>query len=176
MPSTRFHVDPAETVDIYEFEPDDVLSDTPPNVITIRARMDVATAGKVSSELMQLGADNKPELHVGAHAGALLLHNILRWRGPDFDDLPCTPANIRALPSPESDPFIEKVANEIGARNRKRASPNAPSPATPSTSASAGAADSTAAPAAGPVPPSANGISKSPLVNATIGRLNKSGG
>src|SRR4030095_12305661 len=102
---SRFHVDPTETVDIYEFEPDETISDAPPNIITIPARMDVATAGKVSSELMRLGADNKPELHVGAHVGALLLHNILSWRGPDFDQLPCTPANIRMLPSPESDPF-----------------------------------------------------------------------
>lgn len=140
--SKRFHVDPSERFDVYEFDPDEMLSDTPPNIITIRARMDVATAGKVSSELMQLGADNKPELHVGAHIGALLLHNILGWRGPDFDDLPCTPANIKALPSPESDPFIEKVANEIGARNKKRASPNGRSPATGSTSASAGVSDS----------------------------------
>ena len=58
--SKRFHVDPSERVDIYEFEPDSVISDTPPNVITIRARMDVATAGKVSSELMQLGGHHWP--------------------------------------------------------------------------------------------------------------------
>lgn len=138
----RFHVDPNETVDIFEFDPDETLSDAAPNVITIRARMTVEIAGRVSSEMMQLGADNKPELHVGAHIGALLLHNILSWRGPDFDDLPCTPANIRALPSPESDPFIEKVANAIGERNRKRQSPNPKSPAMPDTFGSAGASDS----------------------------------
>ena len=74
--------------------------------------------------------------------GALLLHNIVSWRGPDFDGLPCTPANIRALPSAESDPFIEKVVNEIGTRNKKRESPNPKSPATTSTSASAGEAGS----------------------------------
>lgn len=129
--SKRFHVDPSERVDIYEFDPAEVLSETPPNVITIRARMDVATAGKVKSELVKLGADNSPEAHLGEHAGALLLHNILAWRGPDFDDLPCTPANIRALPSIESDPFIEKVVNEIGARNVRRASPNGKSPTAP---------------------------------------------
>lgn len=135
----RFHVDPSERIDIYEFEPEEILSDTPPNVITIRARMDIATAGKVQSEMAKLGADNKPELYIGEHVGALLLHNILGWHGPDFDDLPCTPANIRALPSADSDPFIEKVANAIGERNKKRASPNARS-ATSSTLGSAGAA------------------------------------
>lgn len=138
---SRFHVDPQETVDIYEFENEETISDAPPNVITIRARMDVATAGRVSSEMMKLSADNKPELHVGAHIVALLLHNILAWRGPDFDQLPCTPANIRALPSVDGDPFIAKVANEIGTRNRKRESPNSKSP-TVNGSASAGGADS----------------------------------
>jgi hypothetical protein len=135
---SRFHVDPNEHVDVFEFDPDETISTTPPNVITIRARMSVEVAGRVSSELMQLGADNKLEAHVGAHVGALLLHNILSWRGPDFDDLPCTPANIRALPSPESDPFISKVADAIAQRNRARSSPNPKSAATPATSASAG--------------------------------------
>lgn len=172
---SRFHVDPSEKIDIYEFEPDDVISDTPPNVITIRARMDVATAGKVSSELMQLGGDNKIEAHLGAHVGALLLHNILGWRGPDFDDLPCTPANIKALPSPESDPFIEKVANAIGARNRKRESPNGRSPATTSTSGSAGAADLIAPRSNAPSNHQlANGISRSPLQSAIIGHQRSS--
>lgn len=185
MPGKRFHVDPNETVDIYEFDPAEALSETPPNVITIRARMDVATAGKVSSELMKLGVDNKPELHVGAHAGALLLHNVLRWRGPDFDDLPCTPANIRSLPSPESDPFIEKVVNEIGARNRKRTSPNPKSPATTPTSVSAGGFDwnpsATGGDASSPDQPNlslrlATTTSKSPLRSALDGHLRKSEG
>ena len=55
---SRFHVDPNETIDVYEFDPAETIADSAPNVITIRARMDVATAGRVSSELMQLGADN----------------------------------------------------------------------------------------------------------------------
>jgi len=139
---SRFHVDPNERVDVYEFDPEETIADGPPNVITIRARMTVEIAGRVSSELMQLGADNKLEAHVGAHVGALLLHNILGWRGPDFDDLPCTPANIRALPSAESDPFIAKVADEIAGRNRKRESPN-PKLAIDNTSASAGDPDLT---------------------------------
>jgi len=171
---SRFHVDPSEKVDVYEFEPDSVISDTPPNVITIRARMDVATAGRVSSELMQLGEGNKIEAHLGSHVGALLLHNILSWRGPDFDDLPCTPANIRSLPSPESDPFIEKVANEIGRRNTKMESPNGRSPATASISARNGAADSTASAARDPHLPSANGTLRSPLLSAAIGRQSRS--
>lgn len=171
--SKRFHVDPSEKVDIYEFESDDVISDVSPNVITIRARMDIATAGKVSSELMQLGADNKPELFVGAHVGALLLHNILGWRGPDFDDLPCTPANIRALPSPESDPFIEKVANAIGERNRKKASPNAKLP-TDSGFATNGLHGENPASAAGISRPLATSMSKLDSRSALAGHLRRS--
>lgn len=171
---TRFHVDPSEKYDVYEFDPSEVISETPPNVITIRARMSVEIAGRVSSELMQLGGDNKIEAHLGAHVGALLLHNILGWRGPDFDDLPCTPANIRSLPSPESDPFIEKVANEIGARNRKRTSPNGRSPTTAPTSASAGAADLIATVAGERAHPPANGTLRSPLLSAAIGRQSRS--
>jgi hypothetical protein len=99
------------------------ISDAAPNVITIRARMSVEIAGRVSNELARVGQDNKTEINLGAHTGALLLHNILGWSGPDFDDLPCTPANIASLPQASSDPFIEKVVNAIGERNRKRDKP-----------------------------------------------------
>jgi hypothetical protein len=145
---SRFHIDPNERVDIAEFEPDDLVSDASPNVITIRARMSVDIAGRVSSELARMGADNKAEIRLGEHTTALLLHNILGWHGPDFDDLPCTPENIRALPSANSDPFIEKVVNAIGERNKRRESPNGRSAAMAPTSASAGETESvTSAPA-----------------------------
>jgi hypothetical protein len=160
---SRFHIDPNERVDIIEFDPGEILSDAAPNVITIRARMSVDIAGRVSSELARMGADNKAEIRLGEHTTALLLHNILGWRGPDFDELPCTPDNIRALPAANSDPFIEKVVNAIGERNQRRESPNARSAAMPPTSASAGVADSvTSAPAerAATRLPSGNGILK----------------
>ena len=173
---SRFHVDPQEKIDIYEFESETTLSTTPPNIITIRARMDVATAGRVSSELMKLGADNAPELHVGDHVGALLIHNILSWSGPDFDGLPCTPANIRMLPAPESDPFIAKVVSEITSRNRKRESPNGRSAAMDSTSANAGEAVLTvsARDGHGAETHAANGTLRSHVLSATIGRQNRS--
>jgi hypothetical protein len=175
--SKRFHVAPDERVDIYEFEPDEIISDAAPNVITIRARMSVEIAGRVSNELARVGQDNKTEINLGAHTGALLLHNILGWSGPDFDDLPCTPANIASLPQPSSDPFIEKVVNAIGERNKKRTSPNGRSPATGSTSANAGAPDSIARPASDRPSLSlqlATGSSASPLRSAIIGRQNRS--
>lgn len=181
--SKRFHVDPNERVDIVEFDPDELISETPPNVITIRARMTVEIAGKVSSEMARLGADNQTEIQLGAHTTALLVHNILAWRGPDFDDLPCTPANIRALPSANSDPFLEKVVNEIGERNKKRTSPNAKAPATDRTSASAGAAGwsptATGASAESDRQPVslqlATSTPRSALRSALDGRLSKSG-
>lgn len=175
--SKRFHVDPNERVDVYEFDPDEVVSDTAPNIITIRARMNVEIAGRVSSELMKLDANNKPELHVGANVGALLLHNILSWRGPDFDELPCTPANIRALPT--GDPFIEKVADAISERNKAKESPNPKLPATDNTSASAGAngypeLTRQAAAQAGLSLQLATGTQRSSLLRAMDGRQNRS--
>lgn len=171
--SKRFHVDLNERVDVFEFDASEVISETPPNVITIRARMDVATAGKVSSELLQLGSDNKIESHLGAHIGALLLHNILGWRGPDFDDLPCTPANIRALPSAESDPFIQKVADAISARNRKRESPNG-KPRTAPGFATNGSADVSPASAGAISLQLATGAERSNSPSGLLGHLRKS--
>lgn len=178
--SKRFHIDPSERVSIHEFDPTEVISDAPPNIIVIRARMSVEIAGRVGSEMTKLGADNRPELHAGAHTGALLLHNILSWSGPDFDDLPCTPENIRALPSANSDPFIEKVVNEIGERNKPRAGPN-PKSATPSTFAKSGVADSNRSASNGS-PASGESLSmqlatgklKSPLQSAITGRRQSS--
>lgn len=164
----RFHVDPHETVDIFEDGADG-------NVITIRARMNVEIVGRVKDTMDALNAAAQTEGALGVTPAALLLHNILAWRGPDFADLPCTSANIGALPSPQLDPFIEKVLNAIGERNSKRASPNERSPATPSTSGSAGAAGSIARFGSDPSSrPSANGILRSPLLSAAIGHQNRS--
>lgn len=140
----RFFVTDAP-VAISEFDPAEVVSDTPPNIIWIRARMDVETQGKVQSELVKLDGEGKAELHAGANQTALLIHNVVRWEGPDFEQLdeadevmrdaagrpiyvPCTPENIRQLDPRE--PFIEKVLDEIAERNRKRTSPNGHAPAT----------------------------------------------
>ena len=172
--SRRFHVDPNERVDVFEFDPNEVISDAPPNVVTIRARMTEDIYGRVQSALITLGVDNKPETHVGAHVGALLLHNILAWRGPDFDDLPCTPENIRALPSAQSDPFIAKVADEIVQRNKPREGPS-PKSAAPNISASAGAVGSNAAASQESVSLQlATGTPISPLRSAITGHRSRS--
>lgn len=173
--SKRFHVDPSERVSVYEFDPNEVISETPPNIVIIRARMSQEVFGRVQSELVTLGANNVAESHLGSHVGALLLHNIVDWSGPDFDDLPCTPENIRALPSAQSDPFIAKVANEIAERNKPRESPNVRSAATGNTSASAGAAGLTARPLGESLSMQlATSTSKSPLRSAITGHRQSS--
>lgn len=166
----RFHVDPNERAAIYEFDPNEVISETPPNIIVIRARMNVEIAGRVSSELIKLGADNKIEAHVGAHVGALLLHNILSWSGPDFDDLPCTHENIRALPT--GDPFIEKVADAIAARNKAATSPNPKAPVAPGSNGN-GSIDANPVNADGPSRPLVTSTSRSSLRAALDGHLSK---
>jgi hypothetical protein len=167
--SRYFVTDPP--VPVYEFDPTAVISETPPNVIYIRAKMDVATDAKVKSELVTMGADNKTvEMRLGENQLALLIHNIVRWEGPDLSSVPCTVANIRALDPTE--PHIVLVLDEIARRNKRPDSPN-PKSAAGSTYAKNGAAGSLASD-----PPSlshqlAIGIGKSPLRSAVISRQNK---
>lgn len=126
-------------VPLYEFEPGSVIGDdgqpTPPNVIWIRARMDVEVSGRVTNELVALDAKGKVALHAGANQLALLVHNILRWEGPDLSGVACTPENIRRLDP--NDPHIAAVLEEIAERNKRRSAPD-PKKATGSGSPAAG--------------------------------------
>lgn len=175
--SRYFVTDPPAPV--YEFEPGSMLdaSGQPatPNVIFIKSKMDVATDAKVKSELVTMGADNKTvEMRLGENQLALLIHNIVRWEGPDLDSVPCTPANIRALDPTE--PHIVLVLDEIARRNKRPDSPN-PKPAAGSTSAKNGAAGSIASPDGNQPGLSlqlATGTLRSPLRSAMDGRRNKS--
>jgi hypothetical protein len=149
-----------------------------PNVIFIRARMDVETRSKVKSALFGLAEDGKtPELRAGNNELALLLHNVVRWEGPDLGSVPCTPANIRKLDTNE--PHIAMVLEEIARRNEPRESPD-PKSAGASGSMSAGAPDSTrsASDAPGQVESLslqlATTIPRSPLRSALAGHQNKS--
>jgi len=174
-------------VAVYEFDPAETIADREPNVIYIRARMDVETAGKVSSELARLDSDGKMELHAGANQTALLIHNIVRWEGPDFEQLddadqpmrdtqgraiyvPCTAENIRQLD--HRDPFIEKVLDEIGERNRKRTSPNGGATTNGSTIDTVLDSEPSGTPSLSLQ--LATGTSKSPLANAITGLRNRS--
>lgn len=178
--SKRFHVDPNERVSVYEF--DTTIDGAPMNCMVIRARMNVEIAGRVQSEMARRNAANQTEGYVGVVSIALLLHNVLAWSGPDFDDLPCTPENICALPPPELDPFIEKVINTIGALNNRPKGPN-PKPLAGSTSEKNGAAGLKAnvngsadsnAPQPSPRVPLETMTQRSPLRSALDGRRSRS--
>ena len=124
-------------VAVPEFDADAVMSDQAPNIIYIKSKMDLATDAKVKSELMKVGSDGKTfEAHLGENQLALLIHNIVRWEGPDLSGIPCTPENIRRLNPNE--PHLALVLEEIGRRNARTPSPS-PKSAGASTSASAGA-------------------------------------
>ena len=134
-------------VAIPEWDGDSVISETRPNVIYIRSRMDVETRGKVSSELVSMDAAGRNvEMHLGQNQTALLIHNIVRWGGPDFDGVPCDAAHIRTLDPTE--PHIERVLEEIDRRNTKKVAPS-PKPPTESGYATNGLHDASPASAAG---------------------------
>lgn len=159
---------------IYEFEPGS-QGDREPNVILIRARMDEKTRAAVANELAQTSGEGK-QLAITALPGnntlALLIHNILGWRGPDFDGVPCDRKHIELLDRTE--PLIEQVINAIGERNAPKSSPIPNSPAG-SGSSSGGKPDSRLpAPAPSLSQQLATGIGISPLRSALDGRLGKS--
>lgn len=159
-------------IPIFEWDDDpSIISDTKPNVIYILSKMNVSVKGRVTSELFTVGKAGDLEARLGANETALLVHNVVKWEGPDFDGVPCTPDNIRKLDPTE--PHIEKVLEEIAERNKAPKAPKAS--ATTSTSMSAGAIDL-------PTPPSqepsvslqlANGQPKSALLRSLDGRREK---
>lgn len=168
-----------EPVPILEFDGEQLDADgraVQPNVIWIKAKMDVETRGKVSSELVTAGADNTPEMRLGMNQTALLIHNIVRWTGPDLGRVPCIPANIRKLDPTE--PHIEKVLSAIGERNKPRPSPDPKSAAGANTSTNGTAHGS--APALRAIDlashrgRSATSTPRSPLQSALDGHLSKS--
>jgi hypothetical protein len=159
-----------ERVAVHEFDPSEVISDQPPNVIFIRPKMDFATQKRVGAAGFSLGAAGKPnELDLAENLIAMLVYNIVGWAGPLFDGVPCTPENIRRL-DPDQ-PVVEKAIEEITRRNTK-AAPSPKSPTRPG-GASAGVhgwveqADSSA-------PQSATTTPRSPLLSAAIGRQSRS--
>lgn len=97
------------------------------NTIWIRPKMGYGVEQRVIGEAAKLqqaqrqngnGASSGQtvEINLGAYNLALLVNNILRWEGPRFGAIPCTPDNIELLD--DDDPLVEKVLAEIQARNR----------------------------------------------------------
>ena len=112
------------------------------NTIFIKPKMDYGTQQKVTDALAHITAsqDGKGQgrLNMGAYNCALLHHNIIRWQGPGFQAMPCTPENIDRL-DPDL-PLLDRVLEEINKRNTKQntevegddegKSPNSPTSAT----------------------------------------------
>jgi len=157
---------------VYEFDPAEVISDTPPNVIWIKAKMDVATDARVKNELVKMAGDNKTmEMHLGENQLALLIHNIVKWEGPDLGDIPCTPEQIRKLDPTE--PHIALVLEEIARRNVRKESPLPKSPTEPGF-ATNGSHDGSPQNAPGLSLQLATGIPRSDSRSGLLGHLRKS--
>ena len=109
------------------------VPEDPDNIIYIKAKMDYGTKQRVQQAMLQvtLGQASTPSampLDMGAYNIALLVHNIVRWDGPAFAGVSCTPANIERLDSDE--PLVEAVLAEINRRNKGRddSDPNSSAP------------------------------------------------
>jgi hypothetical protein len=88
------------------------------NTISVRPKMDLGTKNRCMDALAAIGRENgetEMAVHLGAYQVALMVENIISWRGPAFVGVSCTPANIAKLDPDE--PLVELVLEEIVARN-----------------------------------------------------------
>lgn len=152
-----------EPIPVREWDDPHRVSDQLPNVIWVRSKMDVKTKGAVTSEMFAMTKENTMEARLGQNETALLVHNIVKWGGPDLDAIPCTRANIEKLDPTE--PHIARVLEVIAERNKSPKAP--PASSTSGTSSSAGATDSST-PTAAIESRSAHGrrMSRLPIVSA----------
>lgn len=88
----------------------------------IKWKMDFGTKCLVEDTLtkMSIGTDTAGEImfSVGAQKLALAMYNIVGWKGPKFDSVPCTPENIKRL-DPDYPVFV-KAQDEISRRNTRQ--------------------------------------------------------
>lgn len=89
------------------------------NIIFIKPKMDFGTKQIVQDAVRKMTTTGDgqmlTEIEIGAGNTALLHHNVVRWQGPGFQAMPCTPENIDRL-DPDL-PLLERVLEEINARN-----------------------------------------------------------
>jgi hypothetical protein len=108
------------------------VPDDPDNRIYIKAKMDYGTKNAVMDEIAKITiTSGTPDVRaaLGAYNTALMTKNIVRWEGPAFGGVPCTPETIMQLDPDE--PLVERVMDEINRRNPAgEASPNPKFPAT----------------------------------------------
>lgn len=101
---------------------DVVADDDTGNTITIIERMNYKQRSRVERETLKVSMDGDSvgDMELGAVNLMLLKVNIVAWRGPAFDGVPCTEQKIEELDPDE--PLIEKVLAEINTRNKKKVS------------------------------------------------------
>jgi hypothetical protein len=101
------------------------------DAIFIKPKMDFGTKQKVMSAAFQISSGGAGievskgmnlDIQFGAIQTALLIHNIVKWSGPSFKDVPCKPENIQRLDPDE--PLVEKVLRELDQRNKGKQSPD----------------------------------------------------
>lgn len=169
-------VNPNDKVELVETEEEMRLNDNPnedktPRVITIRAKMNYKLSKQVQGASVGMGEDGKTELNIGDGLMQLPIRNILAWRGGDLEGVPCNAEHICML-NP-TDPFIDRVINEIGERNKKKESPNLTSQSAVTGSTGDGSHDSSTKDQSLTIS-LATGRSSTPLQSVITGRLNKS--
>jgi len=95
------------------------------HTVYIRAKMSGKVRAAVQDEMRARGFRKDEDVEVsgmGSYRLALLIHNIVRWEGPEFEGVPCTRENILGI-DPQ-DALWEAVADEIGKRNEPKESPD----------------------------------------------------
>jgi hypothetical protein len=89
------------------------------DVVYIKPKMDIGTKNRVTDAAYTFGGPGalSQGMHFqsGAYINALLVENIIRWEGPGFEGVLCTPENILLLD--EDSPLVVRVLEEIRERN-----------------------------------------------------------
>lgn len=99
------------------------LEDDPQNIVHIKSRMTYADTQKcmsASTRVLNKGEQAQEDagrvsVDVGAYNLLFLKLNVVRWEGPLFEGIPCTPENVERFNA--GHPLLLKVLDEIGERN-----------------------------------------------------------
>lgn len=80
------------------------------NVVVIRKKMGFGVRNRVLSAAAKgMTPGKSPEMDIGAYNTALLLNNIVAWRGPDLDGVPISEAGLDDLDMALGDLVLAKI-------------------------------------------------------------------
>lgn len=122
-----------------------VQIDGDPNTIYIKPKMDFGTRNRVNGTATRLTqkqgeTQSSAEFDMGAYNIALIIHNVVGWAGPDFENRQCVESAMMEL-DPD-DALLEEVLKQISERNTKKEDAT-----DPNLSTSASSSGSTSTPA-----------------------------